>query len=396
MKPASGTVSASSLLIWDQCPQKWAAEYVDYIPKPQGSTRAAVGTVCHAVAENFVVDVYINKTHDWNDKDHLLALHHQAFIDEFHVADSSMEEYTDSRKLTVNWWERTDLSDVEIISTEKKTRTPTQVDDILLTYIFDRCDLIEGPDGERAIRVVDYKSVAERWSVDDVATKKQFRIYAMCAMIEFKHLKPEGVWVVADLLRHNELVGHYITRAECEQTWRELKQTVQNIVAMPREKAPYKLGVGCRFCPIQSTCPKLKEHVDKGGILSIMNEQEALLMYGQLKGKKEALESLMSHCEDVISNYARETEVTKITATDDDGQVFTVDVTAQGRRGVSNQPAIAKIVGPQIAARIGKFNMADLDGLLKGDEIDDSQKRQIQSLINKKYSPKLKFKQKGQ
>lgn len=396
MRPTSGTVSASSLLIWNECPQKWAAQYVDYMPQPRGSTRGAVGTVVHEAAEKFVVAVYFDKTHDWSDKKYFLELHHQAFMNEFKTADSSMEEYEDSRKLALDWWDRTDLSDVEVVSTEKKTRTPTQVDDILLTYIFDRCDLVPGPNGEKAIRVVDYKSVSQRWGNDEVENKLQFRLYAMCALIEFKHLEPEGVWVVADLLRFNETVGVYITREDCIATWKELQETVQLILDTPREKAEYRLGTGCRFCPIQLGCPKLREHVDAGGILGIKDEKEALLLYNQLKGKAEGLASLMSHCEKVITDYARESEVTKISATSDTGQTYTVDITAQGRRKVTNPSAVAKIVGPKIAARIGKFNMTDLDKLIKGDELTPQQKAEIQGVIDKEWSPRLKFKQKGQ
>ncbi|AOE44555.1 Cas4 family exonuclease [Gordonia phage Jumbo] len=397
MRPASGTVSASSLLVWNQCPQKWAAQYVDYIPTPTGSTRGMVGTVCHDCFENFVQAVYFAKTHTWDDKDYFLELLHEAFMKVFGHSSYSSEDYTDAKKLALDWYERTDLSGIEIYSTEKKTRTPTQVDDILLTYIFDRCDIVEGPNGERAIRVVDYKSVSQRWGFDDVRDKLQFRIYAVCALIEFKELKPEGVWVQADLLRFNETPAVYITREECVETWNEMQETVALILSTERDQAPYRLGTGCRFCPISATCPELQKNVDKGGVLAILDPEQALLTRAALQGKLEGLQSLIDHCEKVITDCAREEDITKLAARDEDsGQTYQVDILATGRRSVKNPSAVAKIVGPEIAARIGKFNMADLDKLIKGNELDDNQKAEIQGLIDKEWSPRLKFKQKGQ
>lgn len=396
MRPESGTVSASSLLTWEQCPQQYVAKYIKHIPQVQGSTRGKVGTVCHSAMEWFVQAVFFAKTHSWDDFDYLMSLVFEAFKEEFQSANKKSEEYKDAVKLVTDWYKRTEWDGVEVISTEDKVRTPTQVDNILLTYIFDRCDKVAGPNGEPAIRVVDYKSVSQRWGYDDVQTKLQFRIYALCAMIQFKDLKPAGVWVAADLLRHNDLVEVYIPREECIETWQYIQDTVRLILSTAEEDAAYRLGSGCKYCPVQATCPALTEHVDKGGILSIMDPQMAVVLHEQLKGKMDGLKSLIEHTEKVVVDHARKTGATKISATDAEGKVISVSISSTGRREITNPAAVAKIVGPQIAARIGKFNLRDLDNLMEGDELTQDQKDQIAAYINKNFSPKLNFKQKGQ
>ncbi|USH45045.1 RecB-like exonuclease [Gordonia phage Camerico] len=396
MRPPSGTVSASSLLTWEQCPQQFVAKYIKYIPQITGSTRGMVGTVCHGAMERFVQAVYFAKTHSWDDINYLMALVGEEFVKVYQSANKSSEDFKDARKLVRDWHERTDLSDVEVISTEEKVRTPTMVDDILLTYIFDRCDLTLSPSGEKAIRVVDYKSVAQRWGYDDVKTKLQFRIYALCAMIQFKEMQPTGVWVAADLLRHNELIEVFITREECIETWNYIQETVQLILDTDEDDAPYRLGTGCRFCPVQATCPALQEHVDAGGNLSISSPEEAVILHEQMKGKLEGLKSLIAHTEKIITDYARETDVTKISAKDDTGKEITVSISSTGRREITNPAAVAKIIGPAMAARIGKFTLGDLDKLMNGNELTQQQKDEIETMINKNWSPKLTFKQKGQ
>ncbi|AKC02783.1 exonuclease [Gordonia phage GordTnk2] len=396
MRPKSGTVSASALAVWDQCPQKWAAQYVDYIPQPQGSTRGNVGTVAHQALELFVQAVFFKKTHKWDDVDYLLDLVYEAFVEIFHKTDMSDEDFIDARKLVRDWHDRTDFTGVEVLSTEQKLRIPTEVDDILFTYIFDRMDKIINEDGEVELRCVDYKSVSQRWTYDEVQNKLQFRLYALCAMIQYKDLQPAGVWVMADLLRFNETVGVFITREECIETWQMLQSTVELILSTDRENAPYRLGVGCRFCPIAASCPALRRNVDAGGVLAVLDPEQALLLHAQLKGQIEGLTGLLDHCEKVITNYAREEDITSLSAKDELGYEHSVEVLAQGRRKLKNPAAVAQMVGPRIAARIGKFNITDLDKLLKGQELDDNRKQQIQDLLTKEYSPKLKFKQKGQ
>lgn len=396
MRPKSGTVSASSLSVWEQCPQKWAAQYVDYIPQPQGSTRGNTGTVVHQALELFVKAVFFEKTHEWDDIEYLLELVYEAYVEIFSNTDKSAEEFIDARNMARDWHERTDFTGVEILSTEQKLRIPTEVGDILFTYIFDRMDKIVNEDGEVELRCVDYKSVSQRWTYDEVKNKLQFRLYALCSMIQYKDLNPAGVWVMADLLRFNETVGTYITREDCIETWEMLKSTVRMILDTERENAPYRLGVGCRFCPIAASCPSLRRNVEAGGVLSVMEPEQALLLYAELKGQIEGLTGLMQHCEKVITEFAREEDVTSVSAIDSAGNTQIVEISAMGRRKLKNPAAVAEIVGPRIAGRIGKFNVTDLDKLLKGVELDDNQKNQIRALLSKEYSPKLKFKQKGQ
>lgn len=47
MRPANDRVSASSLQTYEECPQKWVAQYANYIPTASGNTAANEGTALH-------------------------------------------------------------------------------------------------------------------------------------------------------------------------------------------------------------------------------------------------------------------------------------------------------------------------------------------------------------
>lgn len=397
MISANGRVSATSLSAYEQCPQMWAAKYIDYVPEPQTTTKGSVGSTVHHALQHFVDEVCLQKITEWSDIDRLRELLQEGYIKEFDTFDTDTDDYADAKKLTEDWYDRTDLSDVRVLSVEEKLTMPVGNTGVDCTYIFDRIDLETNDDGETELRITDYKSTVQYWNPETVADKLQFKIYALAAMIQFKELKPAGIWVTADMLRYNSRPGVYFTRAEIEHFWKEyLLKTVKKILATEREDAPYKLGSGCRFCPIKLSCPALMANVDAGGLMQITEPHDAALMLSQVTGKLEGLSGIISYLEKILITESDIKNEDTLEYPDEDGSIYAANLTKKKSRYVTDPARVATIIGPELTAKIGKINIGDIDKLVKSGSISAKQKAQIDELIGMKTSKaSIKITQKG-
>lgn len=394
MLPSSGTVSASSLATYEECPQKYAATYIDRLDGGS-SVPADTGTTCHYALEHHVHDVYIAKTHEWDDLANLLKHYDDGYVLTFKTRNKDTDAYKDGLSLVKAWHKRTDLSKVTVLTTEQKVRTSTQVPlpetiidyktgdpiiEMLLTYIFDRCDYFVKDDGTKVVRVVDYKSVQAMWTYDDIEEKIQTKIYGLAAFIQYKDWAPDEVQVVMDLLRHDRCVGVSFTRDEVIATWTYLQETVRDILAMRREDAPYRVGDGCRYCPIKVSCPALNANIDGGGIQSLITIDQLIDARYRLDGQAKGLAQLVREIDSAIMRHAKETKATSFEAAG-----LKVQITAKGMRQITDTEKVAKIIGPDKMARIGKVGVGEIDKLIKDDMLTDEQKGEIKSLITKEY-----------
>lgn len=164
------TLSASSLSNLEDCPAKFKAVNIDFIPEVGDKAAAKNGSAVHYALQWFVHAVYIAKTHTWAGIDdaggaapgglaYLLELYDIGYEREFDTADTRTHWHRDGVKMLKDWHKRTDLSDRTIDNVESKKRIPLADTGVLLTYIFDRVERWVDPHGRKVLKVTDYKGL---------------------------------------------------------------------------------------------------------------------------------------------------------------------------------------------------------------------------------------------
>lgn len=371
------TLSASSLLTFDECPARYYAENVLRTPRVGGTGPADLGSSVHLALENYVIAVYVNGTAK-ADLRFLNMLFEAAYAETFGTSDKSHPFYKDGMKMLENWYNRTDLDGVQVISCEKKDFVEVKTSDgpKRLNFIWDRCDMFF-EDGKKIIRVVDYKSIRANLSPEDLRTKLQARVYAMCAAAFFKEEEPDEIWIQFDLLRYSPVEVTF-TRDKNLETWRYIKSTAERILATDPDKAPRKLGTGCMYCVLKSSCPQLQKNAVNGGVMSMSLEQmmeSYLALEAQNKASKYAMEELT----DMMLREARERNEVEIEEGD-----YRLEFKSRKTRTVNSHEAI-EILGPTMSAQMANLKISDIETLLKSEELSDAQKSLLRRTIGETF-----------
>ncbi|WKW85499.1 Cas4 family exonuclease [Rhodococcus phage Reynauld] len=374
------TLSASSLNNWEDCPAKFKASNIDFIPESGKKEAAKVGTSVHYALEHFVRAVYMEKTHQWDDQKYLLELYTKGYEIEFHSADRKADTYKDGLKLTKEWHKRTDLTGWEIDNVEEKKRFPIGTTGIKFTYIFDRVMKRIDEHGRRILYVTDYKSIRRTYTFNELERMLQMRMYALMAAIEYRDWKPDEIWVELDLLRYSP-VSIEVTRKELIEALGYLVRTVRLIRSADENDLPRTIGSGCKYCPIAATCEPLQDNIAGGGIASISDIDEVGALRYRLNGQREALENLVNDLDEKLKAHAEQSDVSNFSAGGHPVKIF-----ASGRRGLSNSAAAASIIGPEYMKQFGKLNISDVDKLLDSGMLRDEQEAQLRRLITKNYN----------
>lgn len=378
------TLSASALLTFEECPARYHAENVNRTPRVGGTGPADLGTAVHGALEQYVIAVYMNKTADASFK--LLAMYFQiSYADTFGTTDRSAPSYKEGLAMLQTWYDRTDLSNVVVISVEKKDNIliNTSTGPKPLNFIWDRCDMFfEG--GRKIIRVVDYKTIRANLSPDDLRNKLQARIYAMCAAAWFKEEEPDEIWIQFDLLRYGPVEVTF-TRDKNLETWHYVKSTAEKIIKTDGPTAPRNLGPGCMYCVLKASCPLLRKNVDNGGVLSMSLEQ-MMEAYQQLESQNKASKYAMEELADMMLSVARERNEIDIEEGD-----YRLEFKSRKSRTVDSREAI-EILGPTMTAQMASFGVTDIERLLKSEELTDAQKSLLRRTIGEKWGdPKPKI-----
>lgn len=376
------------------CLAKFYAENVLYTPRSGNNDPADVGTACHAALENYVREVYqLKETHEsW---DLLEAYYKQGYADTFGVLDLDADTYKDGLSLMKRWYDRTDLSDVEIVSMEFKDKImfKTPQGEKRLTFIIDRVDMFEDR-GKKIMRIVDYKTIRVPLTPEELETKVQARMYAMCAWIKYQGMDIDEFEIEFDLLRHDPVSVTY-TVDQNRNTWRWLKSLTRRITEadesnLAKLESP---GPTCGFCVRRSSCSTLKKNIDGGGIHS-MSEYEMLqrleLIEAQMKVNRQLKDEIENH---LLATAQSNNEL--------DWENGDYEVSFRSRRIRSfDEDEAAEIMGPELAAKhMGRsMTLTKFDKLLKDDNsgLSLEQRSMLRSLIKSELaSPKPKIKRKS-
>jgi hypothetical protein len=380
------TLSASSLSNWEECPAKFGAVNSEFTPEYGNKGPAKVGTSVHYALEHGVRMVYLDKTHQWEEK-LFLELYDKGYAETFGSFNKRTAEYKDGLALVKAWFKRTDLSGWEVLAVEDKKRhyifpgRELESDQPLgLTYIFDRIQRRVDEHGRKILKVVDYKSERRMYSYEELRDKLQVRIYGLAAAIEFKATGwiPDIIEVELDMLRFDP-IGVEITRDDNVETWDYLQATALAIAEADPENLPERVGKGCRYCPRASTCGSLQKHVAAGGILSYENMDDLIARRREWDAARAALEQLVAQADEQIVDYAEKEMVNKF-----ESRGFPVTVQASTRRDLKSMEEAASIIGPDLMARYGKLNLGNVDELLDSEELSKNQKLLLSQLIYKK------------
>jgi hypothetical protein len=372
------TLSASSLEVAKGCMARFKVENIDYAPTPDNDP-AMTGTAFHYAAEHMVRAVYLDKVHGW-DRDRIIAYYKLGFIDTFGHSDFESDAFKDGLELTEKWYERTDLSDVEVLDVENKKRFPLRVNadiTIPMTYIFDRVERVS----PGVYRVTDYKTIRAFVSANDLKGKIQPRLYAVAAQLEYPDA--ERIWVQFDLIRHGEPVGIVFTREENQATYQYLKREAARIINTPEptEKNPMEtLNKDCGYCIRKTECDTLLKHTAAGGVLGMTPVQLARKK-AEVAHAIKALDILDGQLDELLEAEGQVRSEFEF----DVGEGIMVEITAKKSRR-ANQEATRDIIGPELVAKYGNITVGVIDKLLKSNDLTAEQKAELKKVgINRSF-----------
>ena len=375
LRPKS--LSASAATVFEACPARFHAEYV--LRAPNLSSEAAdLGTVCHAALEDFVAAKH-EPPKDWPALEAFYFKHYETVFED----DSRRAE---GLTMLRTWHERTDFTNRIVLSTEKKDTfdIPTPYGPIPFNYIWDRCDLLEGPwmqngDGDH-IEVTDYKTISRPISPDGLKDKIQARCYGLAAQIQFP--QAEKIWVTFDLLRF-EPVGIVFTRDDNVATWKYLKRLAQRVLEM--EQPEERLNGECHWCVRRHECSLLREHVEAGGILGLGDPITVSKRRHELSNQAKALNRVIEELDSFLIDWAEKNDMMEWDADD-----LHVAITARKTRTIDTKRAV-DLLDPDLLRKYGNLTMTAVDKLLKSGELDPRTASDLRELITNKFSePSIK------
>lgn len=387
MRPANGRVSATALQAWEECQRKYVNKYLHYIDTGATGLPALEGSALHYALEHFVKEVFFDKITEWENISRLLEIYKEGYEIVFGTSMIDADILKDALSILKNWHERNDFTNVKILSTEEKLyldvkdKSGTSYD-IPMTYIFDRCDYYE-EDGSKVLKIVDYKSSRFRWTYDDIKEKIQPLVYAVAAMVQYRDLDYDELWVEIDLLRFDECISLRFTREDAIRGWHYLQRTIETILNTEEDDAQYSIGPGCRFCPIKESCPALLGNAGLGGTTGLLvgyDIDQLIEKRSEISSKIEALKNLLDEYDENIYKYAENNDVSDFQSED-----FNVKLVSTGKRKISNSEVVAKILGPEIMQQEGNINITTIDKLIKDKRISDEQAEKIAPYIKKMY-----------
>lgn len=383
------TISASGYQVAETCLKRYHAEYVLRTPKTEASEAANLGNAVHGALEDYVKAIYVDKVNLAPTLKNLLNFYNKHFEKWFGTADRSNDWYPQGKEQLTTWFKRTNLDNVQVISTEKKSfiPIPTSQGHKRYNYIWDRCDLFE-EDGKVIIRVVDYKTWRKNMQPREMRHKTQVRMYAMAAAVQFKHLNPDEIWVQLDQLRYGNPEVKF-TREDNVETWRYVKRQAEIIIEADENKLEEKLNPECGYCVIKSRCTKLRKNIEGGGVWSMQTDEELAealaALDNQAKGAEQAAEEVRAILQARMDNADKDTL---------DAGNFTVEFSKTARRQTNNR-AVSLIVGPDLFKQIGKVSVSDVDALIKSGELGPEKTKQLETVFSKTVSTKAVAKRKA-
>lgn len=371
-----GRISATKFKTYAACPSRYEAEYIKggKVGSSAG-TPALTGSAVHAALEEYVKMVYVDQTDDPRLEllIDLLGEHWEGVWKE--PLDKKSAPYKDAVEMLKTWHERTDLSEVAVLSTEHKAIREVEVPGGTreFTYIFDRCDYyVDELTKERVIRVVDYKTFRLNRGFDEVRKDLQMRMYAVGAMLDYAG-QCDRVEVQMDLLRHSTVTATYSIE-EIREFYVDMWNLAGKIIA--DDTAEERLNSECIFCVKRVTCNAVRSNTAAGGVQSLIGTGDVtdlLEAWYEVDAARKAAESAKKELDEALRVTLDDEQVKNLT-----GGGFKASSRDNSRRNV-DASRVAPLVSPQVFARVAKVSVGELDKAHKEGQIDDDAWSEINS-----------------
>lgn len=369
------TISASSLEAFESCPAMYSASFILKADNITLNKAGPLGSACHAALEIWVTTGQYKQP--WPTvgarRQAMAVIWESVYFDFF----EDRSHYDEGREIVLNWVDRTTWEGRTVLSCEVKENfpLPTEVGTIPVTYIWDRCDRLDLPDGKWGIDVVDYKTYIQPVSSDDLKNRIQPRIYALAAAIKYRDASE--IWVTYDLLRYNPISVRF-TREDNIVTWNYLKAIYKRI--KQSDGTDEILNPSCRYCVRKASCITLQTHHKAGGVLRSSDTLEGLIdQRHEVKSAIDGLQGLLTELDELITATAEEQEVLSF-----ESENTTGTLSATSRRTVDTAAA-ARILGPEIMLRYGRIGVTDIDKLAKSGEISEEQRIALKEVTSKQF-----------
>lgn len=371
------TLSASALSTAELCLARYWAENSVFGRSISGGA-AGVGSSFHFGAEHYVKAAYIEKKIEPT-LANLITYYQMGFMTVFNTSELSGDEYEDGLELTRKWYKRTEFKH-EVISCEVKKNFPVIFPDksyVPLNYIFDRLDRVS----ETSYEVIDYKTQRLALNPQDLDAKIQARIYGLAVQIEYPNA--EEIWVKFDLIRHDE-IGIRFTKEDNKATWAWLKRAAARIYEFeydPTDSRKFEtLNPDCKWCVRKTSCETVQNNITAGGIFSLGDVSEAVDRRAALKFQMDAAKAAIDEIDKMILDEARALDQLEFRSTN-----HKVNIGISSRRAV-DADRVEHVIGADLFKKYGStsITMADVDKLLKGTELEQSRKKELEALIYRK------------
>ena len=384
MEPKS--FSATALQTAGACLARYKAEHIER-SKGFGGVAANLGSSVHGALEMYVKNCIIETKMPATEQ-MLLDFFKMSYMQVFSTSDTNTIEFLEGLDMLKRWHKRTDFSTFTVLTCEVKESFPvkTSIGEIPFNYIWDRHDQLD----EGVYRVVDYKTNVWGINPSDLRDKLQARSYGLAAQIKYPEAK--RIWVEFDMLRHNGPVGLVFSRDDNIATWKHIKAEAERIIATPDADPPETLNGECLFCPRSTSCNALMKNIAIGGVLSHGTAAELTDVRAQLDNQRKAVSSALAKIDAVILDRAKAEDVLQF-----ESETNLLNVGISATRAIDPERA-EQVLPPEIVRDyMGRtLTIGAVDKLLKGNELNEEQKKQLASLIYmKRGEPRIKTRPKN-
>jgi RecB family exonuclease len=245
---------------WLDCPRRYRMTYLDRPPPPKGPPWAhnSLGASVHnALAGWWRLPLPRRTAAAAGD------LLEQGWIDQGYASNAQSEQHRGAARRMVERYAGTLDPAVEPLGVERTVAARTE--QIVLSGRIDRLDDRRGPDGDRALAVVDYKTGRRPLTGDDARTSLPLALYALaaarmfhavCRRVELHHLPTATVhaWEHTE-----EGIGRQLRRAESIAA--ECGAADERFRAgLPAAEVdgvfPPRPGPACGWCDFRAQCPE--------------------------------------------------------------------------------------------------------------------------------------------
>ena len=253
-------LSASRLDTYDDCPLRYAYEYVLHVRRDAG-VQAGLGSLFHEVLAKFLDP----KRTDPPTHDALIALAVEHWTDDIAryrpQAEEARRDYFD---MLEQWWDREGSliehgQGPDVLDVERKFTI--EVGPHTVTGFIDRVDRADDGMG---IRIVDYKTGRKEPSADDMADNLQLAVYHLAASRD-SELMALGPATQLRLLfpRTMNAYDQEILPNHAGATEARILAAAERILAEDFEPSVH---ANCRYCSFQRLCPIQVEGREVGGV----------------------------------------------------------------------------------------------------------------------------------